>query len=349
MVVTPEVRRETILRAIVADFVLDGEPVGSKRVAEELQLGVSSATIRADMAALESAGFIHQPHTSAGRVPTDKGYRYYVDALAGTRVMTPEHHAALDGLMLGSADIEELLQRASTVLSRLTRYAALVAAPRLDRTRLRHVELLPLGTTTVLAIMIVDTGQVRKRTIELSIPLAEHDLQRARHAINEAISELQLNQTADVVAGIASGAPPELQPLLAGVEDALRHEAAGTDTMGRVIVGGTANLVGEGHFDRLEQVSELYGLLEEQVVLIEMLRGTLQAGDPAVRIGAELPLVELAACSVVASSYDVDGNRSGSVGVIGPTRMDYPQTLAAVKAVASSIERALAGVTADPN
>lgn len=346
MASAPAARREAILKAIITDFVLDGEPVGSKRVAEELELGVSAATVRADMAALEAEGFIQQPHTSAGRVPTDKGYRFYVDALAGVRDLQPEHLAALDGLMLGSADIEELLRRASTVLSRLTRYASLVAAPRLDRSRLRHVELVPLGSTTILTIMIVDTGQVRKQTIELDSPVAEHDLQRARHAVNDAASDMRLTQTPDVVAGIASGAPPELQPLLEGIADALKEETSGSDAIERVFVGGSANLAGAGHFDRLEQVSQLYGLLEQQVVLIEMLRGTLEAGDPAVRIGGELPLVELAACSVVASSYDLSGNRSGSIGVIGPTRMDYPQTLAAVKAVASSIENALAGVAA---
>ena len=349
MAAAPDARRDAILRAIISDYVIDGEPVGSKRVLEELDLGVSAATVRADMAALEAEGYIRQPHTSAGRIPTDKGYRYYVDALAGSRQLQPEHRAALDGLMMGSADIEELLRRASTVLSRLTRYASLVAAPRLDRTRLRHIELVPLGATTVLAVLIVDTGQVRKRTIELDRAVAEHDLQRVRHAVNDAAGDMRLRQTPDVVAGISSGAPPELQELLNGIADVLRQETSDSDAIERVFVGGTANLAGAGHFDRLEQVSEVYCLLEQQVVLMEMLRGTLETGDPAVRIGGELPLVELAACSVVASSYDLSGDRAGSVGVLGPTRMDYPQTLAAVKAVASSIERALAGVTAKSN
>lgn len=341
-----QARRLAVLKAIVTDFVIDGEPVGSRRVADELSLGVSAATVRADMAALENEGFITQPHTSAGRVPTDRGYRFFVDALADTGALEPEHRSALDGLMLGSADIEELLRRASMVLSRLTRYASLVAAPRLDHSRLRHVELVPLGPLNVLAILIVDTGQIRKRVIELDEPVAEHELQRARHAVNDAAGNMGLVDTPGIVAGIAPGAPPGLRDLLERISEALREESSGGGSVERVFVGGSANLAGAGHFDRLEQISELYELLEQQVVLIEMLRGTLAAGDPAVRIGGELPLVELAACSVVASGYDISGSRAGSVGVIGPTRMDYPQTLAAVKAVASSIEHALAGMTA---
>jgi heat-inducible transcriptional repressor len=346
MATEPQARRLAILKAVVTDYVIDGEPVGSRRVADELSLGVSAATVRADMATLEAEGYIAQPHTSAGRVPTDRGYRFFVDALADAGALRPEHHSALDGLMMGSADVDELLRRASMVLSRLTRYASLVAAPRLDHARLRHVELVPLGPVSVLAILIVDTGQIRKRVIGLDDPVAEHELQRARHAINDAAADMGLAHTPDIVAGIATGAPPGLRDLLERLADALREESSDGGSVERVFVGGSANLAGAGHFERLEQISELYELLEQQVVLIEMLRGTLAAGDPAVRIGAELPLVELAACSVVASGYEISGNRAGSVGVIGPTRMDYPQTLAAVKAVASSIEHALAGMTA---
>jgi heat-inducible transcriptional repressor len=345
VVAAPESRREAILKAIVTDYVLDGEPVGSKRVVEELRLGVSPATVRADMAVLEAEGYITQPHTSAGRVPTDKGYRFFVDALADTGALQPEHLAALDGLMMGSADIEELLRRASNVLSRLTRYASLVAAPSLDRTRLRHIELVQLGPGNILAILIADTGQVRKRIIALDGSIDDHELQRARWAVNDAAGNMRLTEAPDIVGGLAVGAPPELRTLLEQVADVLADEAAGRGAVERVFVGGGANLVGAGHFDRPEQISELYGMLEQQVVLVEMLRATLASGDPAVRIGTEIPMAELAACSLVASGYELSGDRAGSVGVIGPTRMDYPQTLAAVKAVASSLEHALAAMT----
>lgn len=337
-------RRAAILRAIVQGYIRDGEPVGSKRLVEEYNLGVSPATVRSDMVALEEAGMITHPHTSAGRIPTDAGYRYFVDTLTGQQPLSPEQVAALEGLLLGSPDLEELLRRTTSVLSRLTRFAALVVAPQLDRSRLRHIELVQLAPNSVMVVFIVDTGRVEKRMLDLDSPVAEHEVQRVRHAVNEAAGNLRLAQAPDVVAGVAAGAPPELRPLIEAVAAALHKGLASALEGGQVFVGGTANMAGSGYFERLEQVKSVFETLEEQVVVLQVLRETLADSDPAVRIGTELPLVELAACSVVAARYEAGGSR-GSVGVLGPTRMDYPQTLAAVQAVASSLEKALGELT----
>jgi heat-inducible transcriptional repressor len=334
-------RKAAILTAIVRDYVRDGEPVGSKRVTETHDLGVSAATVRADMAALEDAGYITQPHTSAGRIPTDKGYRFFVDALTGGTPPTPEQRAAIEGLLLGSADLEDLLRRASGVLSRLTRFAALVVAPRLDRSRLRHIELVRLGPHSVLAVLIADTGRVEKRMLDLDAAVEDTDVHRARHAVNEAAAGLHLAHAPDVIAGVAVGAPDGLRPLIESVAEAVRSGLLKGPGADQVFVGGTANIAGPGYFDRLEQVKQVYETIEEQVVILKMLRETLAEGDPAIRIGTELPLVELAACSVVAASYETRGGSAGSLGVLGPTRMDYGKTLAAVQAVASSLEKAL--------
>jgi heat-inducible transcriptional repressor len=347
-------RRITILKAIVRSYVREGEPVGSKRLVEEEDLGVSPATVRSDMAALEAEGLIVQPHTSAGRIPTDKGYRYFVDMLsdgaagvlgAGGLLEDARQRAALENLLRGASDLEDLLRRTSTVLSQLTRFAALVVAPRVDRSRLRHVELVGLGPSSVLAVLISDTGRVGKRRIVLDGPIAEHDLQRARHAVNVAAGGLRLDSAPDVVAGIAAGAPAELRVLLEAVAEAIRQDLAASGGGEELIVGGTANIAGPGYFDRIEQVKQVHEMLEEQVILLDTVREALASGDPAVRIGTELPLVELAACSVVAASYGSAGEAVGSLGVLGPTRMDYPRTLAAVQAVASSLEKALAELT----
>jgi heat-inducible transcriptional repressor len=338
-------RKAAILKAIVQDYVRDGEPVGSKRLVEEWSFGVSAATIRAEMAALEEAGLIAQPHTSAGRVPTDKGYRFYVDSLVEAAPLQPSQRAALEELLIGAADLEELLRRASAVLSKLTRFAGIVAAPRLDRSRLRHVELVRLGPSSVLTVLIADTGRVEKRMLDLDTDVADHDVQRAGQAVNGAAVGLRMQDGADVVAGLANGAPPELRPLVEAVADAVRAGTSEPPHAEHVFVGGTANIAAAGYFDRLEQVKRVYETLEEQVVVLKVLRDTLSAGDPAVRIGAELALDELAACSIVASRYGAAGDAVGSVGVLGPTRMDYPRTLTAVQAVASSLEKALAELT----
>jgi heat-inducible transcriptional repressor len=201
-----------------------------------------------------------------------------------------------------------------------------------------------LAPTSILAVFIVDTGRVDKRMLDLDNPVAEHDVQRARHAVNDAVANLRLAQAPDVIAGVAAGAPPEVRALIEAVADAARRGLARAAEGEQVFVGGTANMAGGGYFDRIEQVKSVFETLEEQVVVLQVLREVLEA-DPAVRIGTELPLVELAACSVVAARYEAAGGSAGSVGVLGPTRMDYPKTLAAVQAVASSLEKAVAELT----
>jgi heat-inducible transcriptional repressor len=341
---TLDERKATILKAVVEHYVRHGEPVGSKRLVDEIELSVSAATVRSDMAVLEQEGYIVQPHTSAGRVPTDKGYRFFVDTLTDVTTLRPEQRAALEGLLADASDLEDLLRRTSLALSRFTRFASLVVAPRMTRNVVRHVELLPIGSGRVLVVVIDDTGRVEKRRAVLEDPVAEADVQRARHAVNASVAGLRIDQAPAVVSGLAAGAPPELRELLEAVAEALRAgvAAASAPVGEQVFVGGSANIAGPGYFDRIEQVKQVYETLEEQVLLMETVRYALDSGDPGVRIGTELPLVELAACSVVAASYGTATGNAGSVGVLGPTRMDYPRTLAAVQAVASSLEKALA-------
>jgi len=337
-----DARKAAILTRIVRDYVRGGEPIGSKRLADDLDLGVSAATVRTEMAALEESGYITQPHTSAGPVPTDRGYRYFVDTLNRWPSASPQERLAVEELLWGAEDLEDLLRRASSVLSRLTRFAALVVAPGLDTSRIRHVELVHLGPHSVLAVLIADTGRVDKRMLALDRTVSDGDVQRARHVVNEAVAGLSPSHAAEVVAGMQAAAPDELSDLLSAVSDTMVRSLAGTQSGDQVFMGGTANMVSSGYFNRLEEVKQVYETIEEQVVVLGMLRDTLETGDPAVRIGGELPLVELAACSVVAATYETEHGAGGSLGVLGPTRMDYPRTLAAVQAVASSLEKALA-------
>ncbi|QBI18639.1 heat-inducible transcription repressor HrcA [Egibacter rhizosphaerae] len=343
-----DARKRTILKAIVQGYVRSGEPVGSKRIVAEHDLGVSAATVRSDMVALEEAGLIEQPHTSAGRIPTDHGYRYFVETLAEHAELTPEQRTALEGLLVDSHDVEDLLRRASSVLSRVTRFAALVATPRLDHSRLRHVELVPLGAHSVLAVLIADTGRVEKRMLDLADPVAEQEVQRVGHAVNEAAAGVRLDHAREIIDGVSSGAPTELRPLLDRVGEALAADLSQPSPSEYVFVGGTANLAGSGYFERLEEVSSVYEALEEQVLLLQLLQEALEAGDPAVRIGEELPL-GLDACAMVVAGYEAAGDAAGSIGVLGPSRMDYPRTLGAVQAVADSVEKALVELTGGPS
>lgn len=339
-------RKQAILRTIVRDFILDGQPVGSRRVVDELDLQVSAATVRADMAALEQAGLIRQPHTSAGRIPTDQGYRYYVDRLASLDVVKVQPTDVVDQTLLDATDVEDLLRRTSSVLSRLTRLTALVTAPRMDRSRLRHIELVALGTSTVLLVFIADTGRVEKRLLDLDAPVADVDVQRARYVVNSAAAGLRLTDAYDAISGVSLAAPPELRRLLDRVADTIQAGlATAVPATDRVFVGGAAQLALRATDETVERLADVYDMLEEQVVLLSMLRETLKKDDPAVRIGSELRCDELTPFAMVASTYGTGGDALGSVGLLGPTRMDYGQAVLAVRSVASSLERALTALT----
>ncbi len=343
-------RKSAVLLAVVRAYVRQGEPVGSRSVVEEAGLSVSAATVRSDMAVLEEAGYVTHPHTSAGRIPTDKGYRYFVDALRGQVSDDPEvsaeQEALLDDLLTGATDLEDLLRKATSALSRLTRFAGLVAAPALDRSRMKHIELVQLSPLTVLAVSIADTGRVSKRMIELADPIDDVDLQRVRHAINSAATGLRGIEAPDAIAGLSAGAPSELAELIDRVADAVRSGMQDVDGRSAgLFVGGTAALAEEGQFARLEQVKGVYETLEEQVVVLQVLQDALADADPGIRIGAELPLSELQACAIVATSYDAANDSEGQIGVLGPSRMDYRAALGSVRAVADTLERAIAGMT----
>lgn len=339
-------RKEEILRAIVRDFILDGQPVGSRRVVDELALQVSAATVRSEMAELEQAGLISQPHTSAGRIPTDAGYRYYVDHLTTVDLSRPTHPDTLDQVLEHATDVEDLLRRTSTVLSRLTRLTALVTAPRLDRSKLRHVELVSLSPHAILLVFIADTGRVEKRILDMDGAITDDDVQRARYVVNDAAAGLRLTDAHDAIGGVALAAPASIKPLLERVATTIRAGATATVAdVDRVFVGGAAQLALRATDETVDRLGNVYDLLEEQVVLLGMLRETLKHDDPAVRIGSELPVDELSPFAVVASTYGGTGEPQGTLGLLGPTRMDYGQAMATVRAVATSLERALAALT----
>lgn len=339
-------RKEQILRAIVRDFILDGQPVGSRRVVDELSLQVSAATVRSEMAELEHAGLIRQPHTSAGRIPTDAGYRYFVDHLTAIEPSHPANPDGVDQDLVHATDVEDLLRRTSSVLSRLTRLTALVTAPRLDRSKLRHVELVPLSPHAILLVFIADTGRVEKRILDMDRAVGDDEVQRARYVVNDAAAGLRLIDAHDAIAGVAMAAPPSIQSLLERVGATIRAGATATvPEVDRVFVGGAAQLALRATDETVDQLGDVYGMLEEQVVLLSMLRESLKDDDPAVRIGSELPVDELSPFAMVASTYGATGEPQGTLGLLGPTRMDYEQAMTTVRAVATSLERALAALT----
>lgn len=335
-------RKAAILTAIVREYVRNAEPVGSKRIVETYDLGVSAATVRNEMAALEEAGYIAQPHTSAGRVPTDLGYRYFVDGIDELRPLGEAQRLAVRGFLGQADDLEDLLKRTTQVLARLTRYASLVLAPAIDRSRLKLVELVALHPNTVLLLLIADTGRVVKRIVDLELPVADLEIDRVRTVLNEAAVGLRMAEIPGAFAGLAEGAPSDLRMLVGGLAAAVNEDLVQPE-VDRVFVAGQAALAGEGGFEATELL-QVFELLEEQVTLGRVLTESAQLDRPLVRIGEENePIEQLRTASIVAHGYGREA--PGSLGVLGPTRMDYPSVLTVVKAVADHLQVTLRGLT----
>ena len=339
-----EDRRLAVLRAIVEDYVSTEEPVGSKALVERHGLGVSPATVRNDMAALEEEGYITQPHTSAGRVPTDKGYRMFVDRLTTVKPLSSAEKRAISSFLDGAVDLDDVVQRSVRLLSQLTRQVAVVQYPTLSSSTVRHVELVALTPERLLVVLILSTGRVEQRLVELSAPLADDDLAPLRSRLLLVATGQRI---ADAVAGLRAIVPtddgvvrPPGAEATGAVVEALCEAMSDHRSDHRVAVGGAANLARYGDsFD--SAVRPLLEALEEHVVLLKLLGEAGSSGMVTVRIGAEGPYEELSSTSVVSTGYGPEDQSLAALGIVGPTRMDYPGTMAAVRAVARYVTRIL--------
>ncbi|MDX6301804.1 MAG: heat-inducible transcriptional repressor [Nocardioidaceae bacterium] len=335
-----EDRKLAVLRAIVEDYVSTQEPVGSKALVDRHQLGVSPATVRNDMAALEEEGFITQPHTSAGRIPTDKGYRLFVDRLSQVKPLTAAERRAIATLLEGAIDLDDVVQRSVRLLAQLTRQVAIVQYPTLSRSTVRHVEVVPLGNARVLLVLILSTGRVEQRVVELPGELGEDRAAEVRTRLNRTVvGERLVDASVRLVTLPEEFLPDERGPvavLVAALVEAMSDHRSDE----RVAVGGTANLArfGEG-FD--VAIRPMLEALEEHVVLLKLLGEASSSSTVTVRIGHEGPYQELASTSVVATGYGRRDEALATLGIVGPTRMDYPGTMAAVRAVARYVSRIL--------
>jgi heat-inducible transcriptional repressor len=335
-----EDRKLEVLRAIVEDYVSTHEPVGSKTLVDRHNLGVSPATIRNDMAALEDEGYIAQPHTSAGRIPTDKGYRLFVDKLSSVKPLTSAERRAIQSFLDGAVDLDDIVGRTVRLLAQLTRQVAVVQYPSLIRSSVRHVELVALTPSRVLLVLITNTGRVEQRAIELPADVGDSLLGELRALLNTAIAGVRLSDAPEQLAGLAERFTAEAQPAVVAVLAALL-ESLVEEHEERVVIGGAANLVRFGP-DFPYTIQPVLEALEEQVVLLRLLG---EATDPAVltvRIGHENPFEGLTGTSVVSVGYGTESEMLAKLGVLGPTRMDYPGTMGAVRAVARYVGKIVA-------
>ena len=332
-------RKLAILRAIVTDYVSSQEPVGSRVLVERHNLGVSPATVRNDMAVLEEEGYITQPHTSAGRIPTDKGYRLFVDRLASVKPLSLAERRAIQTFMAGALDVDDVVRRTVRLLAQITHQVAIVQYPVLSRATVRLIEVLALTPGRGLVILVNSAGRVDQRPIDL-IDAGEDQLAELRGRLNAALVGLAPSAVVDRLSALMDELPPDLRPV-GSVVIATLLELVTADPATRVVVGGVPNLTRFG--DQFETtVKPVLEALEEQVVLLRLLGEAGGSSDVTVRIGHENPYEPLQSTSVVASAYSHGDDVWASMGIVGPTRMDYPSTMASVRAVARYVGRFLA-------
>lgn len=329
-------RKAAVLRAVVEEYVRTGEPVGSESVSENAQLGVSPATIRNEMAALEEMGYLGHPHTSAGRTPTDLGYRYFVNALpTGGRLPVAQKRAISDFFEQAVVDLEETLIGATQLLSRLTQYAGLAVPPSAVDERVVHVEFVGVGSV-VLALVVGQLGRVDKHAMDRPEGITDRDLVDLSGRVGRSLANRSLAEAETEVLRMALNATDDERALLQGLAETfgqMRSETAGS----HVLVRGVANLAGEAAAWRRETVTRLFEALEREQEMLVLLRGTGGDDDVKVTIGGEHPSTGEWDAALVAASYRAGATSHGTIAVVGPTRMDYVTAIATVRAVAKRI------------
>jgi heat-inducible transcriptional repressor len=330
-------RKASILRAVVEEYVETALPVGSATIARSRALGVSSATVRNDMTVLEREGYLVAPHTSAGRIPTDLGYRFFVDHFTRPDLPTNQRRVVADFFARAHRALEDLLHETSQFLSTFTDHAAVVVGPQPDAARVRSVQLVGLQANVVVAVVVMSNGSIEKEVVVLDadVEVTDEQLARLGSSLTETLQGARLATLPE--------RPPVGEAVLDKLGDAVRDAfaARGADASEQLYVGGASRLAAEQtSFATVESAARLLEMLEHQVVVVSLVRNLLDHGI-TVRIGTENERSELRECSLVLAPYTIEGEVAGTVGVLGPTRMDYQQALAAVAAVSDQLGRLL--------
>lgn len=329
-------RKAAILRAVVEEYIQTAQPVGSAAVARVPGMAVSPATVRNEMGALEREGYLAQPHTSAGRIPTDKGYRFFVDTLTptGGRLDPASSHQVRTFFAQAHGELERMLSDTSQFLAGLTHYAAVVIRDTDDPATVRSAQLVSLAPRVVLVVVVLASGVIEKRTLELSVEVDEGVVSAASARLAGHLVGFPLGEHPP----IPRHDEPHVDEIVGAAAVALSHPTPDGEHQPQVFVGGAARMAVA--FDAVATIRQVLDTLEQQFVLVTLIKDVIDRGL-SVAIGAEHGVQPLADCSIVVAPYRIEGEPAGTVGILGPTRMHYEQTLAAVAVVSKRLGQAL--------
>lgn len=350
-----EERKRKLLQAIIHQYIKTAKPVGSAYLAEQYHLDLSSATIRNVMAELESDGFLTHPHTSAGRVPTDKAYRFYVDSLVGLqRLALMEEERIRKDNEARIREIEELMLSTSKTLSVLSHYTGFVLPPQLDQTRLRHLELIPLDGQRVLVVLVADTGMVKQRLVMFEHPCSPELILSMARMLNEHLRGRLFTEVRDTLVDHIEAARHRHLEMLDLARE-LTQQAFDMTEEGQVYLEGASNILSLPDFQDHEEISSLVQLLDEKRSLGELLVRDLTDGarekkceGVRVKIGSENKDPNLKNLSLISSTYNIGDRRVGVLGIIGPKRMEYSRMINLVGLVAKTVTKVLNHLVGTP-
>jgi heat-inducible transcriptional repressor len=333
-------RKQKILHAVVTDYIVTAEPVGSRTVSRRYHTDLSAATIRNEMADLEELGYLTQPHTSAGRIPSQQGYRFYVDSLMGVAPLAPEEEKYLSRLYLQlrkMKEIDQIIQHTAKALSLITNYTSLVLGPQLRRSTLKQLRLVPLNEERALVVLITDTGFIKNKIIELPQALNEDELSGIVGYLNEQLAGKSIEL-------LSAAKLRQLRSELFHKMDLLEQmllllDESSSESESRVFLGGTSNILSQPEFKDLEKVKLLLALFEEGERLSFMLETTMDG--VSIRIGTENRLSEMNECSLVTATYMLHDRPVGAIGVLGPTRMEYAKVVTVIEKISNKLNHLL--------
>ena len=334
-------RKRQVLQAIIDDYISTAEPIGSRTIARKYGLGVSPATIRNEMSDLEMLGYLEQPHASAGRIPSVKGYRFYVDCLMG-----PQQVSDRDTMLINQwfeqkvRRLDEAFQETVRVLSRLTRNVSLLLAPQAAACKFKYLQFLPFDETRVVVIIVTDTGVMENRLMEIPAGTSAEELQRIAGAMNHWLGGLDLS---DIQSSILARIKEDVLPrpeLLESALSLIREATGGPSASDKLYMGGTTQLLNQPEFRDVEKVRHLLSLLEEEHLMHDILH-TQDGNGVIVTIGQENKYSGIQDCSVIQASFRLDGQTVGTLAVLGPTRMEYARTMAAIEFMQKHMEQIL--------
>lgn len=323
-------RKRQILQAIIDDYISTAEPIGSRTIARKYNLGISPATIRNEMADLEFLGYLEQPHTSAGRIPSVKGYRFYVDCLLAPPQISDADIALIDNWYYTRARrMEEVFQETVKILSSMTQNVSMVLAPQLSQCTFRYLQFLPLDERRSIVVIVTDTGLLDNKIIEIPEGLHHEDLSRVANVINSRLGGLAVDRiTTPILKDIQNDIRPDPQIFKQAI--ALLKQALTADKNDKVYLGGTTQMLNQPEFRDVDKVKGLLTMFEEDKLLSDILHMPNSDGV-VVTIGQENKYTGIHDCSVVQATYRIDGQVVGTVAVLGPTRMEYGKTMSVLK------------------